>query len=48
MSSHFDEDLVCPQCGGDGLAADNGTNCGVCEICDGTGMLEDYGDDDAE
>lgn len=43
---HFDDDLICPHCGGDGCVPDNGTNLGVCEECDGTGMMEDYGDAD--
>ena len=34
------DDLICPRCGGSGTVPDNGTNCGECEDCEGTGEIQ--------
>lgn len=37
---HDDEDCeVCPLCLGSGTVPDNGTNCGVCDDCNGQGVM---------
>lgn len=33
-------DDTCPDCGGDGEVPDNGTNCGECDTCCGTGVVD--------
>ncbi len=30
----------CPDCDGSGEVPDNGTNCGECETCNGTGYVD--------
>lgn len=34
-----DDEVTCPACGGTGDAPDNGTNQGICDECDGTGVV---------
>jgi RecJ-like exonuclease len=34
---------MCPECGGMGIVPDDGTNQGECDMCDGTGQVEDNG-----